>query len=363
MDYHFKTIKKTFDKAQQIAEETYQIFLSELSDDDIKCYNDIASKTYDAKKKRFEGNEKLLNILDSVKSTYKFDKTQSKQRFLKMKSLIGPVLNKIEKIVETRQKYYSSFVCSMCSPMFAKLFAKNDKKYFQLEVNSHMCKRLLKKRIAYKNSLYLYKYLQDVVNLTYCARKNSKKEKFDYEDYSWEDHNLVTFDLETLPDYMEKRRKCLNTPNAFILNNIQGVDCRGSCKHSLKLFDEKITKLDKYIKIENDLTQMFFNRESKEKTKERLDKRMKFYTDLRQKKFDEGVLFTDKKTGQERIMILKADKEDDVDLKGMEIVIDKHLGLNVQNTPMDNTFYLNNGVISKLTFILGLLFMSQLLNN
>ena len=355
MDYQFVQIQKMLERAEFIAEESFKIFLSEMTGDDIKCYNDIQENLYNDKMERFKESPKLVKLLKQNKYTYKFSKELSLQRFLKMKSLTGPYLNKMESLFSNREKYYSSFVCNMCSPTFTKYFRKRKDGIFELDVNRHMCKRLVKKRIAYHNSLYLYKYLQDIINLTYCVRKNSKKDQMDYDNLSYEEHKLLKFDIETLPHYLEKRRECLNTPGAFMSDKVKGVNCRAVCKHSLKLFDAKIGNLDHFIKIENDLTQMFQTKNSKEEAKKLYEEKIKKYHEIRQEQIEKGILFVDE-GGNDRIRILRTIKNNPVDFRKMEISVDRHLGVNVQNTPMDQEIIHSSARVLGIA-ILGLMIM------
>jgi hypothetical protein len=342
MQYEFDKINSMLERALSIADETYKIFLSELSDADIKCYEDINAKFYKDKLDYFKNSIKAKQMLEKQETRYSYFHSRSFQRFLKLKKLIGPYKKKMEKLLKDRKKFYSSFVCSMCSPSFSKVFTKQENGIFNLEVNKFLCQRLLKKRILFKNSLYIYRYLQDMVNLMYCVRKNSKKEKMDYDDLSWEKHNIESFDTDIIPDYISRRRKCLMEPNAFILNKVKDVDCKKACKHSLKLFSTKTDKLGKYIKIENDIVQMFYTKGvDKEKTKNRFKEKMDAYYEYKHNALDKGILYYSDKDKSLRIQILRLEKDRIVDFKKMELSISKHIGLNVVNTPMDKMYYEN----------------------
>jgi hypothetical protein len=366
LKHRFQLIKKFLTLIKSIPEETFQILLNELTDADIKCYNDRQIEVYNGKVRRFSKTVSLLVTLYSSKKSIYFTKKRAMSSFLKIKKKMDSYIKKMEKYHQDLKDYYSGMVCSMCSPTFTKQFVKTKDGSFELEINSHMCTAILKRKLKYVNSLFIYKHLQNFANLLYCVRKNSKKERMDYDDITWKDYILMDYDLEYSPDYLEKRTKCVNGKNAFLIEkSAKKVSCKNECQYHLNFFHIRMESAENFIRVENDLHQVHNYDLTIEDSKKRFNKKLKKFVKIRSDKIEKGILRKGYINGRvETIDILKTVPGNVVNFKALKLSVSKHLGLNVSTTPMDRSYYVSGISILRKSYLttISLIFSLFILN-
>ena len=354
MDYRYTLNEKLFKKVDQIAPETYKVFLNELSEEDIKCYNDRQLVKYEEKEKRFLDSPHLLKILQSNKDQINFNPIKTMRYFINLKNEIDTYLEAVKKTYRVREEYYSGFVCSMCSPDFSTQFKLNKNNKFELEVNKYMCREIIENKIELVNTLYIYKYLQDLIDLTFCVKNNSKNSR-NYGDFTWDDINLLGFDLETFPGYISKRRQCLIDENSFISRKNNDIDCKEICKGGLDLFKIPMTSMDKAIRIENDLDLIFFKFGSTESPAQRFEKNIQKYYKIRESEIQNGTIIFNKEKNFEIVNILKEQPDAKINFKQIDISVNSFIGLNVRSFVMNIDSYKNLQIL--LTGVIGLFFI------
>jgi hypothetical protein len=261
----------------------------------------------------------------------------------------------MDSLFQYRKQYYAGFICSVCSPAFTKnLFEENGQ--YTLEINQFMCQGIVKKNIDALTHNYIYNYIQELINLTYCVRNNSKKEIYNYEDgdEKWENNVLFFFDPHKFPNFLRTRRKCLEIENAFTMESVDGVKCNEYCENDLGLFDLSAFYMDPIIKIENDLHQMFYSFSKPEDAKERLEKNLSVYNKRKQEMIDKGALRIPTSKKAAAITLLKVNPEN---FKKIKYSIVMHLGANFQSTPMNMKYFKFMSIVSSfLVFIILVLY-------
>jgi hypothetical protein len=345
--------KKMFEVIDQIPEETFKVFLSEMTKDDIKCYDEMKINITKYKFGTLTSTLSTLNLFDSLKVKHEFDIDKIMKNFKALKDLTDPYIKSIEELYEERKEYYSGFVCSACSPALYKNFKKNDDGDYELEVNKFLCKKVVKLSInAIKNN-YIYDYIQELISLSYCTRKHSKKELYSYENVDWKDNVLFFFDPNKIPGYLEHRRECLNVDDAFEANTVKNIDCNDYCRSSLGFFDIKITNIIPIIRIENNLRQMFTTDGNKEEAKKRLQKHFdKFYKKKKEAE-QKGIITMNPGNKSGSVKVLRLVPNHKIDFSKMKISVSPYSGLNFDSTPMNEEFFKSSRIVSYFT-VLGL---------
>jgi hypothetical protein len=344
LDYNYKMITRVYQAINQVAEESYTLFLDELQPEDIECYTNMTENFAVALTSNMIAISSNLkkNTNMNIKYGYKdeFSKPVSIEKFKKMKSLIKSFILKSEELLKDNKKYYSSFICSMCSPSFIKMYKKNSDGKFELEVNKHMCRHINKRKYEFLLAFKIHNYLQDFVNITYCARKNSKKKMYDYDDKNITQY-IVYNPLTDAADFvLQPLRKCAYEDESFDQNDKSPLNCYNLCQTNLNFFT--IAKMDirKFIKIENDIDQIFINESDPETAKQRYDKNIQNLEKVITQGGKDGVLKLEGVTIQNYyISMMKLLPEHKFDFDKVPLDVSPHVGLNPFNTPMNSKYY------------------------
>lgn len=358
MNYRAKLILDVFDKVKDIATETYTVFLSEMTEEDTQCYDEIQLDNYNKKAEKYKENEELLKVLESTKNRIFFDKEQLLSNFKKLLETADGYQNVIKETYQFRERYFAGFICSMCSPSFSRYFSIDDENVPHLELNKFMCVNMIKNQIQVYNSVFVFKYLQELINVTYCAKKNSKKHK-DYNEDPLESYNMLLFDMEMVSHTISKWKTCVTDNEAFLKGEDAGVNCLSACQRSLDLFSISMGVMDKFLLIENELHNMFFSVNGPEYARKRYATRLEEYQEIKQTQIEKGNLKINPVRGSELIAMLKVNEGSTVNFKNTKITVNEFGGLNVINTPMTTKYYIGVGrlgAVMVLSFLLAWLF-------
>jgi hypothetical protein len=359
LNYRYGLVEKLFNTTKVIAKETYKVFLSELNDDDIQCYNKIKKEKFNHKYEMYKNDEKLLAYLNSVKYSYQFNSDQSLYWFLKFKTMDTLFLRRLKGIYSDKEKFYSSFICSICSPAFVREFKQRDDGNFEFEINKFACKHIIKKRHEMMNSLYIYQYIQDMIDLIYCSSKNSKKDILDYNYVNYEAYNLDFIPVERFKGIIAKEKECVNNDKAFVKGVVKDIDCKQMCHNDLGFFRIRAGSIEKIIRTQNLIDTLFSSQKyNKKKNLAKLDKQLDEYNSIREKNHKKGILkFNEDKT-LEKLTILKMIPDHIVNLDKMKLDVSDYTGFNISHFPMDQDYYRNGSsksfILSSITLLLFL---------
>jgi hypothetical protein len=341
LNYRGEMIERMFNRVSQIADETFKVFLSELSEGDIKCYNSIQNEMIDQKLTRFTDQPNIMEMIQQRRKHVQYDPRKLMSSFSYLKKMITPYIAKMNETYMNREKFFSGFVCSMCSPMFYKQFKVEKPGIPFMEVNEHMCSQIIRDKIDFINSLEIFPFLQKLIDIVYCARTNSKTNK-NYGKFERKDLNLMVFDLEVFPEYKNKRMDCIQNKNAYFKDLDKPENCKSICQKGLGLFELNMVSIDKFIRIENEFHNMFFRVPGmKQTTNQRLESITDDYYQERDLIIQTGMLSFDEKTQVEKIWYLKYVQNPKLDFTKTEIEVNQYVGLHVNNTPMDQRYYKN----------------------
>jgi hypothetical protein len=204
-----------------------------------------------------------------------------------------------------------------------------------------MCDKIIENKIKVAESLMIYKNLQNMINLMFCAKKNSKVETKNYDDSPWIEYNMLNFDIEELPYYIRQREKCLADSNTYLENKLKAINCKEVCQSGLEYFDMDMGSMEKAIKIENEVFNIFFNNEDNKAAKIRLNKYLFIYNGFRTQTAKNDYLTLKDNGKVEHLDLLKLVPNHKFDFKNMKMSVSTHLGLNVDSSPMDSSYYKN----------------------
>jgi hypothetical protein len=352
LKYRIQVIIGLFFKIQEIAHETFDVFLNELTDDDKKCYNEVIHNRMERFTKKYEDYPEVVKSVRERLKLSNYDYKNTTETFLYLKTNISNFINDLKDEQTEREKYYTGFACSICSPYFSKFINKSKDDYI-LKINKFMCKKKIQDQyLVYKN-VGLYKYIQSVIDLSYCVRNNSKKE-LNYKNVSPENLLLLTIPVEFFNLRMKLRKKCMNDPELFITQKLEEGTCPQLCKDNLTMFDRDMISFDKLVMAENEIENMFFrDPDSKTTPNENLQKKMDKLNSIRKYYIDEGYVTLDQENERENLIIIKEKKGSDLVFKDAKIEIDNFFGLNVYHTSMNPEYY----EFSQIFKICGLLIM------
>lgn len=361
---HYRMLKyhELYNKINQLAVESFEIFLGDLNEKDQVCFNEIQGKRMEEKKKRQHNKPEIMRIIREKEKVMNYDKERILSHFRRLKLRTVPYLEQIKQDLDKKKAYYSGFVCTLCSPLFNRQMKLEEGGIPIIEVNHHLCMNNIEDRLKFANSLEIQVDLQNVLDLVYCARKNSKTEK-DYDDLQWSEINLMNFDLEVIPDFIEKRESCLTNPNAFLIEPKNEISCREVCQVGLGLFKVTSMQLYKTIRAENELYNMFVRTPDMPSSKERYDSLIESYLERRKPLEKRNIVEitgeVNNRLGNEIIHILKPQHDAKVDFAQTRINISTRLGINVKSTPMDPHFYNSARRMIVFAYVICLLFKNN----
>lgn len=350
--YRGQIIEKLFSRIEQLADETFKVFLSELSNEDIQCYDTIQNDVLDKKLSKFTKQPDILEMIEQRRKHVLYDPRKMMSSFSYLKKMITPYIEKMNQTYANREKYFSGFVCTMCSPTFSKQFRVDKPGVPLLEINKFMCSQIIREKIEFINSLEIFPYLQKIIDIVYCTRKNSKTEK-NYGEFEQKDLNLLVFDLETFPEYKKKRLECIQEDYSYFRSPDEPESCKNICQKGLGFFQIMMVSVDKFLRIENELHNMFYRFPGIAETPlERLANRTNDYYEERNKLIEKDLLNFDEKTQLETMWYIKRVPDAKLDFMNSEIDVSKFLGIHVANTPMNPTYYNWTGLLSVAAMLL-----------
>jgi hypothetical protein len=321
-----------FEKVKNLREETFDYFLNNFEQEDIKCYNSIQKKVIKKKLEMFENFPKITEEIKNNIPNILFDHTIIRNMFSSLQQQAEGQINLVKKTYEHRENFYSGFICSMCSPQFNSFFRLSKDKKPLMELNKYMCQDLMENKLYFIETLTFFVNLQRVVDMVYCRQKNLKsKQRRDIP--PWENFNMVLFHIEYFPQLMKGIRDCISDPLAFVKDPNNKSNCRVQCQREMNLFQIQLSRIDKYILIENELFNQFYRSPASTHTHEqRYNYMMTIYNDEIQKMVDDKMMISNQNDKSELVLLFKPTKHDDFNFKDTTISINLHTGINVFNT-------------------------------
>ena len=339
--YRVQVIKKLFKKINEIAGETFNVFLNELTDADATCYNALSHKRLERYSEVFSENQSMLAALKERLEARVYDKEKMLADFRHLKTVIMPYIAELQQGNRDKEFYYAGFVCTMCSPMFTKHF-RLEKDRPVMQVNKFFCKRNVQSQIKTLKVVEIYKYLQKFLDIVFCARKNSKSE-LDFQGVEARELEMLPSPVEMYQDLINERVYCVNDVDRFVSPpKKDNPDCRRICNDSMRLFEQNFIVLNKVIKAENEISNMFLRPSEKEvSVEERLEAKLRNYRDTRQKYIDMGLITMPlpEKNTTEVVSILKQKSTSKFRFTEVQVEPTNFTGVNIFHTPMTPSVY------------------------
>lgn len=349
-------MNKLFRLIRDLPEDAFRAFLLQLDEADVACYNRIQKEILDKKRLKFSGNAQISKAIEQRRKQVQFDRKRMMSSLVYLKDNISGYMEKMKHTYGNRERFYSGMVCSMCSPKFSNQFKLNQNGAPEMEINQRMCNRVILERIEFIISLEIFPFVQKIVDLAFCARTNSKPEK-NYCDLKWTDLNLIIFDMEVFPGEKISRNKCIQEDEAYFGGSPDARQCTEFCQNSLNFFELKMVSMDKFIRVENELHNMFFRTpEMLQPPLKRLHSNIRKYDLQRDKLVDSGLLEYQKDSQLEKIWYLKNLPEAPLEFKKTQITVSEHLGVCVADTQMNPEYYATLIALINFTWLFGLIF-------
>ena len=353
MTYRIKIIESFTHQFKIMAKETFKLFLMQLTSDDIQCYNKIQKKKLDVRREILKDHPTLLAQSEKNYKTNMFNRATMEEVFAGIKSTQSLLISAIKTENENRKKYYTSMLCSICSPMFYKYFRLNEDGKPVLKINKNHCIELLRQRYKSAERVLAFENYQKVTDLVLCAKKHSRKDR-DYGNFTWEDVNYLFVDPSVARDYAAKKGHCIKHQDLFFLPESEPYNCHSACKDVLGLFRIYKFKLRRMIRAENDMFHMFDNLNNDEDPDERYRKKNEEIKANYRIWGATGILNKsplDKRICE--ISFMTKSKHWQVDLQDSVIEVSNYFGINFISTPMNLKYIKANRILSIL--VLGLL--------
>ena len=354
LTYRTTQIKKLFTNTAQIAPETMDIFLSELTEKDISCYNNIQNGSVNELQEAHKDNKEMVERLEKQKSLIQFDAVKIMTNFSKIRKMVEPYIEVLNEQQIFMGKYYSSFICSVCSPEFVRIL-QTDRNPPVFNLQTQLCVDLLGSRnesFVWKN---LYAFTQSIVDLAYCAKHNSKPNK-NFGNYTSSEIYITSVDPLVVPQLMEKYTECINEPLKFHPVGGAESECMALCKKEMMVPKMRILLIDLIMNAENEIHNMFLATSESVHPDTRIKNLIDKFNILRDILEEKGIL--ENPDGKFNYLnIITQVKNPPIDFSQVQMKISKVGALGTKDNKMNIKYYI--GV--KLLEIVGLLSLAALL--
>ena len=349
-------VKQLMDNATNLSPETYSLFLDSLTDKDEACYDNILNENLEDIRISHGFNQEEMDQMRARKKGLLYDKGVFKSNFDKLRKQIPEYLQNLDDQLRRRGRHYASFVCNMCSPGFIKIF-KDDVDPPILKVNKGYCAGLLKETtrdLCWKN---VYVWTQQLIDLAYCARNNSKPEK-QFKGADWRGNDIMKEDSDVISALMERINECITTPQLFYTNQDSEDSCLNLCKNKVQFPTITMIAINRIMNAENEFHNMFLATLESMAPAERIEYRQKTFHDSQAKILENGILvYSDDKFIQ--LHMLMPVKNPPIDFSKVQFMVTRLNGMSRRANEMEVEYY--NG--SSLKNLIVVLLLSALLNS
>ena len=358
LSYRTEKLYDLFFTINEIQESTFTNLLNSINEQDIKCYNEKQITKYNSDLEKYKDNSSIKSHIESTKSSFIFSKKGLSEDFVLLKKFTLNYLKQMRNDNIERNKYYSNIICNMCSPIFSKYVKRNEKGKLTLELKVDTCNKLLKDKINFFSNVKIFKYVQKLLDLSFCSRKNSLAKK-DYQSGPYQDFNVFVFDLNVFSMYKETYKGCISNKNSYISKDGKESSCLQSCKNSLNLFQVRVISMDKMLRAENEIRNMFIINTSTFDAAERIKQKLYLYSNFRKKFINMGILkLVGGEKSQENIDVVQTTLNSEYEFDNIDITVSYVTGLTFLLTDMNPIYYTSVSILINF----ALLFLIQLFN-
>jgi len=285
-----------------------------------------------------------------------FDINDFVNELQEMKKMAKYNLEAIDRFHVFKEKYYTGFICSICSPIFSRQLLLREGKNPLLEVNKNMCKEMFNEKINMLNTLKIFDNMQKLLDLSYCARTNSLSNK-NYAGITQEDLRVSNVHMELITGLVIKYRSCIIN-DKFLMD--QEHKCNSYCQNSLDLVNVRMLSVKNIINADNEIKNMFSKNGQNSGSWYRIQKKMGEYENTRKAFKDKNLLIYFNNNELENIFIAKQINQPLVDFLKLEIIVSPHSGVNFTRNSMSFLHINESNFVSIL--MIGMFIYSFMIN-
>ena len=329
-------LKKLFMNVKEYNLETYSLFLDEVSKEDITCFNNMKTEYYNEVEKKYQDEKQILKRVKKEKRFSLFKKEKLLANYSNLREMVDPLLKLFDERLIKLQTYYSSFICSMCSPEFTKIF-DTDRNPPVLNVSTFFCKEILQKKAQFIHWKTAFIYVQQMVDLAFCVKKNSKPEK-DFGTASWRDIIIFNSNSEEMNIFVKKLNHCLNEPEAFTsFSNIDNK-CMTICQENMAFPKVKLVSIHRLDSAGAEFYNMYISSTKALTALERSQQISLTFEDDKQEIIDKGILETTS-TDVVYLNFIRQVKNPPIDFTKIKLNISLTNSMSPKTTNMTPEFY------------------------
>lgn len=356
-EYRIRHYYELFFLLNEIEESTFNAFLGSLTREDVDCYNAKQEKYFSTLHMNAsdEGNSEVLKWLEQKKKSFFFDSKFLKERFHSFKLELIEAMERIRSINKFKNVYNGNLICNMCSPVFSKYFEQREGA-FNLEIRADMCSSLIKDRIDFYYFFSKYEEVQRILNLSFCARTNSKPEK-DFASLGHPDLLIWNFNAKAIEKNIEAHKECIVTSGAYSKTSRLYSQCTQFCANSFTFLSSKSLSVDKMINAKVEIWNMFQKADGDLPTDQVLDSKLKDYVDFRNKFIAHKLVkLVNGATTVEMIDSIPKVNPDALDIGAFVYNFSTDTGLSMIMSQMNPKYYVSGAFLLRLFPLLGFFF-------
>jgi hypothetical protein len=308
------------------------LFKNQMLEKLLLYFNSVAPESFD----KFLGtfNEEAIKCtgkreFDRLKMYYSFVQENSEDVLEMVKQSTNQIIN-----------LYSSFLCTICSPVNNIIFEYDDKhKESYLHINKRTCSNIINYSMDRKNLRFIWNRINKIINAIFCKNNSTVKQRDD-----------IFLTYKSIEQQYANYDDCAADDKNFV----DKPECEELCKKELRLFSLDDFRLYRVILAMNQLQQNFeINVRSK---KTQITDQMMKEEEEKHPNSEVKNYVTKLNTISDRYYFLKPNKNpfSRYDISKLNIRIEKYSGL-VSNSYEINMLYFNSQIIQ--AWLFGVIFM------
>lgn len=348
LEMRMEKMNMLFDTILKMAPETYKVFLKGLTEVEHTCYNTIKELRVSERESKFASKPDLIKRMKDRLPSLMFNVEKMTNSFAKLRELSKNFISDYKEIHEKKAEYYSGFVCSMCSPEITKYYSSNpsedgSKRIPKMVFNTFFCKDIITLSVKQIEINEIFKYVQSILDISWCARTNSMKETKDYPGIDSVSLQMLPMPFEYFQSVIESKQRCTYNIEFFHYDKPEAghKTCLQMCHEEAKLFNFSAVKLKKILIAENEVYNTFLREDGEIASEDRLKKALDKYDRKRRVFIENGaVRLPNGSDAIEGIHMLQEQNDNVLSMRELEIEVNDSRGIYSYHSPMNPDYFI-----------------------
>jgi len=301
------------------------LFKNKMLEKLLLYFNSVAPESFDKFLSSFTEKAKKCTRereFDNLKKYYKFIQENSEE-----------VLEMVQQTTKQIINLYSSFLCTICSPVNNIIFEYDEKEERPvLHINKRTCSNILNYSLERKNLRFMWNRINKILNAVFCKEDNTIEERDDI---------FLTYKA------IEQQYKNYDDCSADDKNFVDRPECARICKNELKLFTLDDFRLRRVIKAIEEF-QKNFEIDNKQKKNNITELLMQEETEKHPEEDIKNYIMKLNKITDRYFFLKPIESRQDsrYDISKIDVRIEKYSGLVSNSYEINMLYFDSQGIVS-----------------